>query len=129
MRTTILCAFLLLCPGVLLSVTSEQAILAIQQRIGAQDLDGAEKSIALALKDDPRNGGLFNLRGIIHAQRQEYDQAAKDFSKAVELSPGLSGAYLNLARIYQLRSKDDDSAVRSAIDVYRRLLRLQPGSV
>src|SRR6185437_1417243 len=79
--------------------------------------------------DDPRNGGLFNLRGIIHAQRQEYDQAAKDFSKAVELSPGLSGAYLNLARIYQLRSKDDDSAVRSAIDVYRRLLRLQPGSV
>lgn len=129
MRTTILCAFLFLCPGVLLSVTSEQAILAIQQRIGAQDLDGAEKSIALALKDDPRNGGLFNLRGIIHAQRQEYDQAAKDFSKAVELSPGLSGAYLNLARIYQLRSKDDDSAVRSAIDVYRRLLRLQPGSV
>jgi tetratricopeptide (TPR) repeat protein len=130
MRIPVVCFFLLYGARIgFCGETPERDILAIQQRIASKDLDGASKALDLALRDDPRNGGLLNLRGIIHAQRREYELAEKDFSGAIRLSPHVTGAYLNLARILLLRGAGDSSAARSAIDLYRRVLRVDPSNV
>ncbi len=102
---------------------STQAVLAIQQAIQSGDLAGASRSIETALQAHPKDGGLFNLRGIVHAQRNEIQQAHKDFAKAVQLEPGLTPAWQNLARACQL---DADSS-SCAIDSWQRVLRLIPG--
>src|SRR5882762_9912418 len=85
------------------SDTPDQTILAIQDRISAGDLDGASRALAAALRSDPKNGGLFNLRGIIHAQQGETDAAAADFELSIRYNPALISAYLNLGRILQAR--------------------------
>ena len=105
--------------------TSDQTILAVQDRIAAGDLEGASQALAAAIHLDPRNGGLLNLRGIVHAQRGENDAAASDFELSIRYSPKLKGAYLNLGRVLQMIPGHDSKA----IGIYRKLLSMQPDSV
>ncbi len=100
-----------------------QAVLAIQQAIQSGDLDGASRELDNALKQHPNDGGLLNLRGIIHAQRNEIPQAHSDFAKAVQLEPGLTPAWQNLARACQLEA----AAVSCAVNSWQHVLKLKPG--
>ena len=103
-------------------------ILSIQDLISRGELDAANGKISEALQSDPRNGGLFNLRGIVDIQQGRATDAEADFSKAVELSPGLVGAYLNLGRVYQGRIDSDPAFEAKAIAIYQRALKLDPHS-
>lgn len=102
---------------------STKAVLAIQQAIQRGDLEGASRQIADALKEHPKDGGLLNLRGIVHAQRDEIQQAHQDFAEAVELEPGLTPAWQNLARACQLEAESASCAIHS----WQRVLKLKPG--
>lgn len=102
---------------------TRQAVLAIQQTIQSGDLQGALRQIEDALKQHPKDGGLLNLRGIVHAQRNEISQAHKDFAESVQLEPGLTPAWQNLARACQLEAE----SVPCAIDSWQRVLKLKPG--
>jgi tetratricopeptide (TPR) repeat protein len=110
------------------AATTDSTILKIQDEIKSGALDQAAIDIQSALKTDPRNGGLYNLRGILHANRQEVDAAAKDFNRAIELSPELTGAYLNFGRACEILASQDKTALDRAITRYEQLRRLQPGN-
>ncbi|MFL6354926.1 MAG: tetratricopeptide repeat protein [Bryobacteraceae bacterium] len=104
-----------------------QALLSIQEAIQAGDLAQASRLIDASLERHPRDGGLLNLRGIVHAQRNEVSEARKDFADAVRLEPGLTPAWQNLARACQLESEHDTSSVSCAMDAWQRVVRVKPG--
>ena len=122
---------ILLCFGPLAwsGQTSPQTLLAIQNYIVTDDLTAAENQLTAALKENPNDGGLYNLQGIIDAKRNQLDRAENDFTKALRLRPDLAGAYLNLARVYELRNERTSESVQRAISLYREFLKRQPSSV
>ncbi len=48
------------------------------------------------LSKDDRNAGLYNARGMALTNMQRFDEAARDFRKALELDPSLNAAQVNL---------------------------------
>jgi tetratricopeptide (TPR) repeat protein len=108
------------------AASSESTILRIQGYIREGNMDAAEQAIAVALKNAPNDGGIYNLRGIVHADRNELAAAEADFTRSIQLSPNLVGAYLNLGRACEMLSAKDPGALTRAIVQYRHLLKLQP---
>ncbi len=106
-----------------------QTLLAIQDAIQSGDLPNASRMIDSYLKQHPSDGGVLNLRGIVHAQRNEEWEARNDFAEAVRLAPGLTPAWQNLARACLVDSEQDPSAVPCAVDAWEHVLRLKPGDV
>src|SRR4051812_11387466 len=82
---------------------AQKEIVRIQSLLAANDLGQAEQALRSALREQPNDGGLYNLQGILHARRNEWVEAEGDFKNAIQFSPRLSGAYLNLGRVYQAR--------------------------
>ena len=107
----------------------ERTIETIQSAIEKGDAAGASQLLAEALKRYPKEGGLFNLRGVVHAQRSEVAEARADFQQAVRLTPELAPAWKNLARACQLLSVRDESAVSCAAGAWEHVLREQPADV
>ncbi|MBV8895836.1 MAG: tetratricopeptide repeat protein [Acidobacteriaceae bacterium] len=119
---------LLLLPICLLCQTSDrmQKILDIEEATTAGDLDTASRLIGVALNQYPRDGGLLNLRGVVHARRNEVAEARQDFTDAVRFSPALTPAWQNLARACQILADQDASAVACAINSWERVSTLKP---
>jgi tetratricopeptide (TPR) repeat protein len=127
MKKCLLCGLLLLlCWVSAHGATPEATILNIQAEIQDGKLDAAERAIAIAMKNAPRDGGLYNLRGIVYADRNQLKTAEKDFIQAIELNPHFVGAYLNFGRTCEMLEATEPGALNSAIAQYRRLLKLQP---
>ncbi len=61
----------------------------------------ALRLLTAAMAQYPNDAGLLNLRGVMHAQKNELAEARKDFERAVKLAPGLIPAWQNLARACQ----------------------------
>jgi len=125
-RSSITLLAFLSCSSLLLASDLEQTLLAIQDALAAGSLSAASSMIETSLKDHPRDGGLVNLRGIVHAQRNELPEARADFEKAVRLAPGLQPAWQNLARACQLEAEQDKSAAPCALSAWQRVLQLKP---
>lgn len=103
-----------LCRLAVYAAASEETILRIQAYIQDGNLAAADKVVAAALQKDPKDGGVYNLRGIIHAERKELKAAEADFTMAIRLSPGLAGAYRNLGRTSEMQSASDPEALGRA---------------
>ena len=104
----------------------EQTLTSIQESIQAGKYPEALDAISEALKAYPKDGGLLNLRGVIHAQQNELAEARKDFERAVTLTPGLTPAWQNLGRACQLSMGRDPADSRCAADAWQRVLKVQP---
>jgi tetratricopeptide (TPR) repeat protein len=104
-----------------------QAIVSIEDATAAGDLNTASRLIDGALKEYPGDGGLLNLRGVVHARRNELPDARHDFAEAVRRAPALTPAWENLARACQLMADKDASAVTCATDSWKRVTALKPG--
>jgi tetratricopeptide (TPR) repeat protein len=104
-----------------------QSVLAVQQAIQAGDLATASRLVDGALARHPNEGGLLNLRGVVHARRDELPEARKDFAEAVRLVPRLTPGWQNLARACQLEAEHVPSAISCAVDSWQHVLRLKPG--
>lgn len=104
-----------------------KTILSIEDATAAGDLDTASRLIDDALKQDPRDGGLLNLRGVVHARRNELPEARQDFADSVRLAPALTPAWQNLARACQMLADKDQTALTCAFDSWRRVSALKPG--
>ncbi len=48
------------------------------------------------LSKDDRNAGLYNARGMALTNMRRFDEAARDFRKALDIDPSLSAAQVNL---------------------------------
>jgi Flp pilus assembly protein TadD len=110
------------------ALTPESTILRIQEEIRAGDLTRAQNEIATALEKDSGNGGLYNLRGIVHAQRNELKAAADDFERATRLSPELSGARGNLeqALVALARQAEAQHDLQGALGYLAHARELKP---
>ncbi len=106
-----------------------KAILGIEDATTAGDLNTASRLLDAALKKYPGDGGLLNLRGIVHARRDELPEARSDFAAAVRATPALTPGWQNLGRACQLLADKDASAVTCAIDSWKRVSVLKPGDV
>jgi tetratricopeptide (TPR) repeat protein len=94
-----------------------------QADIEAGNLAAAWQSIQEALAKHPRDGGLLNLRGVVHARRNELAEARRDFADAARFSPQLTPAWQNLARA--CRQLAD---VPCAVEAWQRVLRREPAN-
>jgi tetratricopeptide (TPR) repeat protein len=127
MKRFVVCIFaLLLYQLALFAAAPDAVILRIQGYIKEGNLSAADQSLAKAMSNFPGDGGLYNLRGIVHANRQNLNAAEADFRRAVELSPRLTGAYLNLARVCEMRSATDPDALNRARRALEQLAPLEP---
>ncbi|MFN7992200.1 MAG: tetratricopeptide repeat protein [Bryobacteraceae bacterium] len=104
-----------------------RSIDSIQAAIENNDQDGALRLLAEAMAQYPKQAGLLNLRGVIHAQRHELPDARTDFQQAVRLAPDLTPAWRNLGRACQLLTDTDSTAESCASTAWQRVSRLQPG--
>src|SRR5690348_15718708 len=73
-------------------------VLSIQEALQSGDLDKASRLLLQAIAYRPNEGGLINLRGILHAKRNELAESQVDFESAVRLNPALTPAWRNLGR-------------------------------
>jgi tetratricopeptide (TPR) repeat protein len=76
-----------------------------------------------ALKEFPRSALLWFAMGIAHFEDNKYEDAAKAFSRAVELDSQMLPALL-----YQGMVRVDQGSVSDALQYYRRALTLDDGS-
>jgi tetratricopeptide (TPR) repeat protein len=97
------------------------AVVAVQDALVSGDLDAAWRLLQDALKQHPKEGGLLNLRGIVHARRNELKGARDDFAEAVRCDPQLAPAWQNLARA--CRQLNDAPC---AVEAWQRVLRSKP---
>lgn len=116
----------LVCPALLFAGDTRDAVmLRIQQLIAAGDLVSAREQLRTALQQDPGEGGLYNLLGIVEARENHYAAAARNFTEAIRLRPQLISSYLNLGRLYTNNVSQESGARQKAIVVYRRVLQLK----
>ena len=87
----------------------------------------ALRLLTAAMAQYPNDAGLLNLRGVMHAQKNELAEARKDFERAVKLAPGLIPAWQNLARACGMGRESEDG--RCAAEAWRRVLVARPGDV
>ena len=106
--------------------TIEKTLIAIQGSIQAGRQAEALQQIETALARFPKAGGIYNLRGVVHAQRDELALARADFQQAVKLSPTLTPAWQNLARACQLTPGQDADAVACAVSAWQHVLLAKP---
>jgi tetratricopeptide (TPR) repeat protein len=99
-------------------LSEEQYIERSQELIRTEQLNDAERILQEGIRAHPQSGGLYNLMGIVAAQKNELAESEAAFRKAVQYSPALVPALLNLARVFHGEGKDE-----AAIHTYQRALR------
>ena len=108
--------------------SAEDSARQIQALIQAGNLGAAREELARAIRANSKNASLYNLQGVVLVQQGDTAGAEKSFKTAIELAPNYLAAYENLARIYESTVNRDASARIKALDVYERILRIDPGN-
>jgi tetratricopeptide (TPR) repeat protein len=99
-------------------------LLSIQESLQSGDLDKASHLLLSAIAHRPNDGGLVNLRGILHAKRNELADAQLDFESAVRLNPTLTPAWRNLGR-----ACSQTGNVACAIQAWQHVQRGEPADI
>lgn len=99
---------------------------AIQEFIQAGKLPEALRLVSQALSVHPKDAGLLNLLGVVHARRNEFAEARTVFERAVALDPSLTPAWQNLARSCQLSSLPAAEGLRCATAAWQHVLAARP---
>ena len=110
------------------SVSATQTLRQIQQLVQRGNLAEAERHLTEGLNEFPREAPFYDLQGVVEAQKGNYREAERNFLKAMDLDPLLTGAYLNLGHLYQQNMGSDHEALQKALGVYGKLLKIDPAS-
>jgi tetratricopeptide (TPR) repeat protein len=113
-------ALIVLCAGAVLAQEANPA--PMQQQISltaaaalliqANRIDDAERTLALALQQNPNDNEAIFLRGMIAVARKNYDAAIEDFRRILAAEPNRERVRLELARAFFLQS-DYENAERN----------------
>lgn len=101
------------------------------------DREAAIREATRLIEEDPDDKDFRWWRGIVYEDAKEYEKAAADYEKALEIQPALSNIPFNLSSVYERMGKSCD-AIRpieqfliyhpeslGSADVKHRLTRLQ----
>jgi tetratricopeptide (TPR) repeat protein len=97
-------------------------------RMDRQDKDKSkfaetQSRIETAAKENPDDGALIQLAGMVYFAQGNLEEAEKSFVRATELSPEDVEAHQQLARFYTLTGRADET-----IETYRKAVELHPES-
>jgi len=70
---------------------------------------------------DPKDAEAYFNRGLAYDDKGQYDQAISDYSKAIEINPGLAEAYINRGNAYSKKGQYD-----KAISDYSKAIEINP---
>jgi tetratricopeptide (TPR) repeat protein len=101
----------------------DTAIKKASQALGAGNLAEADKQANVAAKLEPASAQTANLRGVIAAQKKEYELAASQFTQAIAADEKFYLAKLNLGDVLLLQGKYADARTR-----YEELQQIDPKS-
>src|SRR3954467_15937167 len=101
----------------------ETALKKATQALGAGNFAEADKQAAVAAKLEPASAQTANLRGVIAAQKKEYEDAANRFTEAIAADEQFYPAKLNLGDVLVLQGKYADARMR-----YQELQQVDPKS-
>lgn len=76
-------------------------------KLAMNDRERAISDMQMALALEPNNAALWFNMGAMDAQRDQYDSAIADFTKAISLKPADPDAYRSRALVYQLTKQLD----------------------
>ena len=88
--------------------------------MGLEKIEEAIKAYSDVIELNPHYSAAYNNRGVIYANRGEYDVAIRDFSKAIELNPRDFFAYNNRGNAY-----NDLGQVDKAIEDFNKAIYLK----
>lgn len=63
----------------------------------SNDIDGAKKCLEKAERINPRSSEVHSYRGEMHFAQEEYEEAKKEFDRAIECEPSNPTPYVNAA--------------------------------
>ena len=99
----------------------------IQRLIAAGRLAEAQTELSAALKTQSTDAQLWNLLGVVQAQKNDAASAERSFQRAVRLAPRLESAWLNLGRLYQIGIGGRPN-LEGSLAAYETVLKLDPTS-
>ena len=73
------------------------------------------------VKNSPDSSRAYNNRGNAYGKKGQYDQAIKDFNRAIELKPDYVEAYINRGNAY-----NEEGEYEQAIKDYSKAIELEP---
>lgn len=73
------------------------------------------------VEDSPFSVFAHNNLGLVYADREQYNQAIREFKKALSLNPGAANVHANLGAVYVLQG-----FYNKAVDAYEKALKLRP---
>lgn len=94
----------------------------IRQSIQVGNLSQAVEDAGMLIEIAPKNEDAWLLRGIALQKMSRFEDAARDFERALELDPGLAKAHYNLGMIYAFKLAD----ARRAYDHFDAYVALEP---
>ncbi|HLY75058.1 MAG TPA: tetratricopeptide repeat protein, partial [Planctomycetota bacterium] len=89
----------------------------------AKDASGAMEHLKKALEVKPDLARAYWWQGLIHLDRQEYQNAVRDFSKYLELDPDKNSAAWN----YRGRARHKLGKIADAVADFTRAIEIAPG--
>ena len=89
---------------------------------GREWLDRANELIAKAQSINPASFLVLYLAGGLKKERGQYDEAAQDYRRAIEVNPLEQNAWRNLAVVYAAMNQPDQ-----AMATYRKAIEAEPG--
>ena len=60
---------------------------------------------------NPNDAQAYNNRGIVYAEKGDYDDAIQDFTKAIELDPNITTAMVNIGLAYAKKGDTDNARI------------------
>ena len=107
----------------------------MQKKLDTRDaawLDSAAAVCERATRINDQLPAAFYLEGAIENERHSYDEAIRDFGRAIQLNPKDARPYEGMGMAYSEKAKYDSLTTRkiatydSAAAAYRNAIRLQP---
>lgn len=86
-----------------------------------KDYEAAISELDEAIRLDPRNADIYNLRGVAYARKGDQARGRIDYNEAIKLDPGSAVALANRARSYQINGE-----LEPALADLKEAVRLAP---
>ena len=104
-----------------------EALLGLSQAYRSQkNYPEAINRVNQAIKFKPDYAPAYLLRGLILRQQNQDDAAFQSFADTLKYDPNNEAAYVNMADLYQLRSKQDPGQLQEAVKAYTQAVKLNP---